>query len=126
MLLAMSRNMSRFIALPILLLYIGGCATTDRATIPVVRTDDSPGWLVSVGDDLVVTTTEGQVYEFVLQDIDEDYLVGEDVKVATKDISKVEVRVEPATAILGFSIGLAIGYLITALFFGLIFAGMGI
>lgn len=104
----MRKNTSHYIVLPVLLLCIAGCATTDRVPMPVPRTDDSIGWEVSVGDDLIVTTKEGQVYEFILLDIDQDYLVGENVNIATKDISNVQERVPRAEATVSLISGLSI------------------
>lgn len=77
------------IVLSALLSFGAGCSSTHV----VATTPDTISSKISIGDNLIVTTKDGQEHDFVVLDADEDYLVGEDVKVATKDIVEVKKRV---------------------------------
>jgi len=92
----------QYIFVSVLLLSLTGCSSTHT----VSTSPDSIDSNVSIGDNLIVTTAEGLEYEFILLDVDEGYLVGEDVRLAIKDIVKVERRVheEGATRFTVFTV----------------------
>ena len=83
--LAMERTV-QYALIALMMLSLAGCSSLQT----VDATPDSMTSKLSIGDNLIVTTRDGQQHEFVLLDIEEDFLVGKNERVATKDIVKVE------------------------------------
>ena len=97
--------------------------TTGCASLQPVALNNSAGHIerpsVNVGDSVVVKTTSGQTRKFTVTSVDNDALVGKDVRVPYAEMAKLDVaRAGEHKMSTGLIVGIVVGVAALALALG--------